>query len=118
MNNCSVNCSNISHILTINISNTLCDDKKNIIIDTIHDMINDKNIIKNISKIDMMINWKATNKNDLLHYSTNLGNIIGHRAVQEHTRLIFDDISKIINIDKFTFIITKPLIKKITYYNI
>ena len=105
---------NFSYILTIIINEELCENEKNIIISTIYNFINDKIIVKNISGNNIPITWRISNEKDLLHYYTNnFCFILSDNLVQDHTKLLLNDITKIIDKDKFNFMITKPISKSI-----
>jgi len=52
-------------------------------------------------------------ENNLLHYYTDVNGILADRGIYEHTKLLFNDINKIKNSDKFNIILSKPLIKTI-----
>ena len=104
---------NYSYNLYVNIDNDLCYDDKNKLASTIYNIINNKVIIKNTLNIDIPITWAVSNENDLLNYFTDVQGIFSDKAIYEHTKILLDDIKKTININKFNFIIRKPLTKKI-----
>jgi hypothetical protein len=102
---------NISHILNIFVNEDLCENDKNTIMSTICDMLNDKEIY--IFNIHILLKWRVSNEKDLLHYYTDGCGMLGDKAVQEHTKMVLNDITEIIGKDKFSFTITKPLTKRI-----
>ena len=105
---------NFSYILNININNELCESEIITITSTIHDILNEKQIIKNIYGTDFPVIWRVSNENDLLHYYTNgCGFIMSDNAIHLHTKMVLNDIRQLINKDKFSFMVTKPLTKKI-----
>lgn len=104
---------NFSHILKIDITKGLCEDEKNKILSVIYGIINDKIIEKKIFTSSISIKWIVSNETHLSHYYTDVCGILGDRAVYEHTKLILNDIKKIVNKDKFNITLTKPLTKSI-----
>ena len=104
---------NFSHILTIKLDNSLNEDEKNIILHDIKGVINEKDIQKHISNMNITIKWRVYDNTDLLHYYTDGNGILGDRAIYEHTNLLLKDIQKIKNSDKFKIILSKPLTKSI-----
>ena len=104
---------NFSHNLIIDIDKSLSEDEKNKILSDIYDLINEKKITKNISNIDIQLKWRVYDENNLLHYYTDVNGILADRGIYEHTKLLFNDINKIKNSDKFNIILSKPLIKTI-----
>jgi hypothetical protein len=104
----------ISHILHIFVNNKLCDIEKNIIISSIYDKLNEKQIIKNILGIDFLLIWKVSEDNDLLHYYTNgNGLIMSDKSVYLHIKLVLSEIKETIGKDKFSFTITRPITEKV-----
>lgn len=61
---------NFSHILNIEIDKSVSEDEKNIILYDIYDLINEKDITKKISRMNIIINWRVYDDSDLLHYYT------------------------------------------------
>lgn len=104
---------NYSHILNIDISNELSDDDKNKVVSIIYDMIHNKVIIKNVLSMNVPIKWIVSNENELLTYYTDVKGILGDTAINGHTKILLNDIRKTININKFDFIVRKPLTKQI-----
>jgi hypothetical protein len=104
-----------SHMLTIFINEEICENEKSTIISTIHIMINDKQIDKNILGMCIPIKWRVSNETDLLHYYTNVGGLLGDKAVQEHSKMVVNDIKHLISKykNKISFMVTKPLTEKI-----
>jgi hypothetical protein len=104
---------NFSHILNIKIDKSLSEDEKRIILFDIYDLINEKDIKKNISKTVISIKWRVYDESDLLHYFTDSG-ILSDKEVYEHTKLLLNNIKTITgakNSDKFIIILSKPLTK-------
>jgi hypothetical protein len=101
---------NFSHILNIKIDNNLSEDEKTQILLDIYDLINEKDIIKNISNTDIILKWRTI---DYYHYFTDGNGILGDKGVYEHSKLLLNDIRKIRNSDKFNIILNKPLTKSI-----
>ena len=103
---------NFSHILNIEIDESLSEDEKNIILYDIFNLINEKHIKKQIlNNIDISIKWRVYDETDLLHYYTDGNGIFADRAINEHTKLLLNDINKIKNSDKFKIYLSKPLTK-------
>ncbi len=103
---------NFSHILNVELDTCLSEDEKQKILSNIYDLINEKEIKKNISNIDMGVKWR-TYDNDLYHYYTDGNGILSDEGIRKHTKLLLDDINQIENSDKFKIIIRKPLTKSI-----
>ena len=108
---------NFSHILNIEIDKSLSEDEKHTILYDIHDLINEKEIEKNISNMNIIIKWRAYDNSNLLHYYTGGDGILGDVAIYEHTKLLLTDINKLKNIDKFKIYLNKPLTKSICMIN-
>ena len=104
---------NFSHILNIEINNSLSQDEKNTILHDIYDYINEKNISKNISNMDISLKWRVYEKSDLFHYYTDGNGILSDKGIYEHTKLLLNDIKKIKNINNINLVISKPLTKSI-----
>ncbi len=104
---------NFSHILNIKMDNSLNEDETNKILNDIFVLINEKDIQKYTSNMDINIKWRVYDNTDLLHYYTDGNGILGDRAIYEHTNLLLKDIQKIKNSDKFKIILSKPLTKSI-----
>jgi len=103
-----------SHNLNIEIDESLSKDEKNIILYDIFNLINEKHIKKYIlNNIDVSIKWRVYDKTDLLHYYTDSDGIFADRAINEHTKLLLNDINTIKNSDKFKIYLSKPLTKSI-----
>jgi hypothetical protein len=106
---------NFSHILNIKIDKSLSEDEKRIILFDIYDLINEKDIKKNISNTVISITWRVYDESDLLHYFTDSG-ILSDKEVYEHTKLLLNNIKTITgakNSDKFIIILSKPLTKPV-----
>jgi hypothetical protein len=104
---------NFSHILNIKLDKSLSEDEKRIILFDIYDLINEKDIKKNISNTVISITWRVYDESDLLHYFTDSG-ILSDKEVYEHTKLLLNNIKTITgakNSDKFIIILSKPLTK-------
>jgi hypothetical protein len=105
---------NFSHNLNIEIDESLSEDEKNTILYNIFNLINEKNIKKQIlNNIDISIKWRVYDNTDLLHYYTDTNGIFADRAIYEHTKLLLADIHKIKNSDKFKIYLSKPLTRSI-----
>ena len=107
---------NFSHILNIKIDNSLSEDEKRIILFDIYDLINEKDIKKNISNTIITIKWRVYDESDLLHYFTDSNGILLDKEVYEHTKLLLNNIKTITgakNSDKFIIILSKPLTKPV-----
>jgi hypothetical protein len=107
---------NFSHILNIKIDKSLSEDEKRIILFDIYDLINEKEIKKNISNTIITIKWRVYDESDLLHYFTDSGGILLDKEVYEHTKLLLNNIKTITgakNSDKFIIILSKPLTKPV-----
>jgi len=108
---------NFSHILNIEIDKSLSEDEKNIILYDIYDLINEKEIEKNISNMNVIIKWRVYDKSNLLHYYTGDDCILGDIAIYGHTKLLLTDINKFKNSDKIKIYLNKPLTKSICMLN-
>ena len=107
---------NFSHILNIKIDKSLSEDEKRIILFDIYDLINEKEIKKNISNTIISIKWRVYDESDLLHYFTDSNGILSDKEVYEHTKLLLNNIKTITgakNSDKFIIILSKPLTKPV-----
>ena len=105
---------NFSHNLNIEIDESLSEDEKNTILYDIFNLINEKHIKKYIlNNIDVSIKWRVYDNTDLLHYYTDGAGIFADRAINEHTKLLLNDINTIKNSDKFKIYLSKPLTKSI-----
>jgi hypothetical protein len=104
---------NFSHNLNIEMDKSLSEDEKNIILYDIFNLINEKDITKNISNTNISVKWRVYDNTDLLHYYTDGNIILSDRGVYEHTQLLLNDINKIKNRDKFKILLSKPLTKSI-----
>jgi len=107
---------NFSHILNIKIDKSLSEDEKRIILFDIYDLINEKEIKKNISNTIISIKWRVYDESDLLHYFTDSNGILSDKKVYEHTKLLLNNIKTITgakNSDKFIIILSKPLTKPV-----
>jgi len=107
---------NFSHILNIKIDKSLSEDEKRIILFDIYDLINEKEIKKNISNTIISIKWRVYDESDLLHYFTDSKGILSDKKVYEHTKLLLNNIKTITgakNSDKFIIILSKPLTKPV-----
>ena len=105
---------NFSHILNIKIDKSLSEDEKRIILFDIYDLINEKEIKKNISNTIISIKWRVYDESDLLNYFTDSNGILSDKEVYEHTKLLLNNIKTIIgakNSDKFIIILSKPFTK-------
>jgi len=72
------------------------EDEKNIILNDIFNLINEKHIKKYIlNNIDVSIKWRVYDNTDLLHYYTDGAGIFADRAINEHTKLLLNDITQI-----------------------
>jgi len=108
---------NFSHILTIELDKSVSEDEKNIILYDIYDLINEKDITKKISRMNIIINWRVYDNSDLLHYYTGGDGILGDVAIFEHTKLLLNDINKVTNGDKLKIHLSKPLTNSICIKN-
>ena len=107
---------NFSHILNIKIDKSLSEDEKRIILFDIYDLINEKDIKKNISNTIISIKWRVYDESDLLHYFTDSNGILSDKEVYEHTKLLLNNIKTITgakNSDKFIIILSNPLTKPV-----
>jgi len=108
---------NFSHILNIEIDKSLSEDEKHIILYDIYDLINEKDIKKKISNMNIIIKWRVYDNSNLLHYYTGGDGILGDVAIYEHTKLLLTDINKLKNSNKFKIYLNKPLTKSICIMN-
>jgi hypothetical protein len=102
---------NFNYILKIFINDKLCNDEKTTIVNTIYNILNDKQMKKNVIGTNIKVEWRISDENDLLHYYTD-GGFLNDEGIQHHTKLVMDDIRQTTGNDKFSFIIFKPLTKK------
>jgi hypothetical protein len=100
---------NFSYILNIEIDKGVSEDEKNIILYDIYDLINEKDITKKVSRMNIIINWRVYDNSDLLHYYTGGDGILGDVAIYEHTKLLLNDINKVTTGDKVKIYLSKPL---------
>ena len=92
------------------------EDEKRIILFDIYDLINEKEIKKNISNTIISIKWRVYDESDLLNYFTDSNGILSDKEVYEHTKLLLNNIKTITgakNSDKFIIILSKPLTKPV-----
>lgn len=108
---------NFSHILNIEIDNSVSEDEKNIILYDIYDLINEKDITKKISNMNIIMKWRAYDNSNLLHYYTGGDGILGDVAIFEHTKLLLNDINKVTTGDKLKIYLSKPLTTSICIPN-
>jgi len=104
---------NFSHILNIEIDKSVSEDEKHIILYDIYDLINEKDINKKISNMNIIIKWRVYDTSNLLHYYTGGDGMLGDVAIYAHTKLLLVDINKLKNSDKFKIYLYKPLTKSI-----
>lgn len=111
---------NFSHVLNITIHDSINDPReKQYILSSIYKILNEKVIEKNIFDINtniytnVRIKWRVYDDNYVLQYFTDVGGIFGDKAVQEHTKLVLQEIHKHVNKDMFSIHITKPVTKYI-----
>lgn len=107
---------NFTHVLNIKIDKSVSEDEKRIILFDIYDLINEKDIKKNISNTIISIKWRVYDESDLLHYFTDSNGILSDKEVYEHTKLLLNNIKTITgakNSDKFIIILSKPLTKPV-----
>jgi hypothetical protein len=101
----------ISHIFsTLKFDKGLTKDEITQILLDIHDLISEKEIIKNISNMNIGVKWRTI---DFYHYFTDGNGILSDKGIYEHTKLLLNDIKQIRNSDKFNIIVSKPLTKSI-----
>jgi len=112
MNNID-NYGNFSHILTIEIDKSVSQDEKQVILYDIYNLINEKDINKKISNMNIIIRWRVYDNDNLLRYYTGGDGMLGDVAIYAHTKLLLTDINKIKNSDKFKIHLSKPLTKSI-----
>lgn len=108
---------NFSHILNIEVDNSVSEDEKHIILYDIYDLINEKDITKKIARMNIIINWRVYDDSDLLHYYTGGDGILGDVAIYEHTKLLLNDINKVTTGDKIKIYLSKPLTTSICILN-
>ena len=101
---------NFTHILNIEMDKCLSEDEKKQILLDIHDLISEKEIIKNISNTNIGLKWRTI---DFYHYFTDGNGILSDKGIYEHTKLLLNDIKNIRNSDKINIILSKPLTKDI-----
>lgn len=108
---------NFSHVLNIEIDKTLCEDEQNRILYDIYELINERDIHKKVSNMNIILKWRVYDKSHLLHYYTGGDGILGDVAIFEHTKLLLHDIHNLKNSDKFQVHLSKPLTKSICAMN-
>ena len=108
---------NFSHLLNIKIDESLSEYEKNTILYDIFNLINEKDINKKISNMNIIVKWRVYDNSNLLHYYTGGDGILGDVAIYEHTKLLLNDINKLKNSDKFKIYLSKPLTKSICILN-
>jgi len=101
---------NFLYILNIEIDKSLGKDEKKQVLLDIHDLINEKEITKNISNTNIRVKWRTI---DFYHYFTDDNEILSDKGIYAHTKLLLNDIKQIRNSDKINIILNKPLTKSI-----
>lgn len=81
-----------SHILNIKMDKGLTEDEKKQILLDIHNLISEKEIIKNISGMNIGVTWRTI---DFYHYFTDGNGILSDKGIYEHTKLLLNDIKKL-----------------------
>jgi len=104
---------NFSHNLNIEIDESISEDEKNTILYDIFNLINEKEITKNISNTDVSLKWRVYDNDNLFLYYTDGNGILSDKGVYWHTKLLLNDINKIKNRNKFTIRVSKPLTKSV-----
>ena len=64
---------NFSHILNIELDKSLSEDEKHIILYDIYGLINEQNIEKNISNMNIIIKWRVYDNSNLLTFMFIIG---------------------------------------------
>ena len=104
-----------SHILNVIIDENLPEEEKLQISETIYDIINEKRIIKRINNREIHLMWRLfplASSSEIIQYYTDGNGILEDIGVWEHTKLVLNDIRTVIDKDKFSFMLTKPLTVK------
>ena len=98
---------NFTHILNIEIDKGLTKDEITQILLDIHDLISEKEIIKNISNTNIGVKWRTI---DFYHYFTDGNGILSNKGIYEHTKLLANDLKKKFSVN---IVVSKPLTKDI-----
>lgn len=102
------------YILNIFIDEQLNESEQTMIVSTIYERINEKEIEKNIAGSIISIKWSVANEINLLQYYTkDSSELLSDQGIHEHTKQVLNDIREIIGKHKISFIITKPLTKQV-----
>lgn len=106
---------NIPYILNLFLDEHLTESEKNNIMKTIYDSIHEKEIEKNLyGCTKFVMKWNVFNETNLLqYYGYDRSKLLSNEGLHEHTKMILNDVREIVGKNKFSFIITKPLTKKV-----
>lgn len=104
---------NGADILNLFIDENLSENEQNLIISTIYDMIHDKEIEKDICGRNLGIKWRVLDEKNLLQYYTHSSELLADEGIHMHTQKVLNDIREIVGKNKFSFIITKSITKKV-----
>lgn len=102
-----------SHNLIVMIEDDVAHDEKMIIFSKIYDLINNVDIVKNVSNRNVCIKWKVENCSNLDYYYTNCDEICDQQTLIGHTRMLLNDILKVAG-DKITILVS-PLNERTLY---
>jgi hypothetical protein len=100
------------YIITFFIDKGLSETEQNNITNTIYNMLDGNPIVKNLSGTNITIKWMSTNLTNLQYYTESC-EFLSDEGVFEHTTQVVNDIKEIIDITNFSYIITKPISKKL-----
>ena len=105
---------NVSHILNVNINQSITDDTANQIRQQVFHKINNIPLMFIINNLNVVITWRSND--NLNYYHADVMGIYGDVAVKLHTEMLlklFDDIGEYDDNDCFgmEFMITKPLVR-------
>jgi len=104
------------YILNLFINELLSEEETKRIIYTINDMIEEKEIEKRLTLFgtNITMRWSLINHSNLLqYYAIDSSGLLSDEGVYEHTKQVLNDVRQIVGKNKFSFIITKPLTRKL-----
>ena len=102
---------NVSHILNVNINQSITDDTANQIRQQVFHKINNIPLMFIINNLNVVITWRSID--NLKYYHADVMGIYGDVAVKLHTEMLLKSLSAYGGGARLDFIITKPLVRTI-----
>jgi len=102
---------NVSHILNVNINQSITDDTTNQIRQQVFHKINNIPLMFIINNLNVVITWRSND--NLNYYHADVMGIYGDVAVKLHTEMLLKSLSAYGGGARLDFIITKPLVRTI-----